>query len=96
MLPVASFTKLFWYILRCSQRIALSFNSRNASNGVNYAQKSFMKLATIVNFINIFWHLLCSYRHNLNHNLRPYAESGINYTKKGFMKLATVTNTVLG
>jgi hypothetical protein len=40
MLPVASFTKRFWHILRCSQHNALGFNSGYAANGVNYAKKA--------------------------------------------------------
>jgi hypothetical protein len=44
--PVTNFNKLFWHNLRCHWCIALSFDSGYATRGVNYAEKSFMTLAT--------------------------------------------------
>jgi hypothetical protein len=38
--------KLFWQNLHNNQLISLSFDAGNAANGLNYAEKSFMKLTT--------------------------------------------------
>ncbi len=62
---------------------------QRTDSGVNYAQKSFMKLTTGVNVIKLFWHNLCPQRHALGQNVWQYADSGVNYAEKSFMKLAT-------
>jgi len=41
---VVSIMKLFWHNLCCYQHIAFSFNSIYVPRGVNYSNKSFMKL----------------------------------------------------
>ncbi len=45
LLTKGSFIKLFWHNLLNYQYIALSFDSHYAPNGINYAEKGFMKLA---------------------------------------------------
>jgi hypothetical protein len=48
------FIKLFWCYLCCYQLIALHLDSDYAASGINYAEKSFMKLAADINFVKRF------------------------------------------
>jgi hypothetical protein len=51
---VVNIIKLFWCNLHCYWLIASSFDSGYATRGINYTEKSFMKLATDVYFIKLF------------------------------------------
>jgi hypothetical protein len=47
------FHKTFWHNLHCSRHIALSFYSGYAAWGINYTEKSFMKLTP--GLLSPFW-----------------------------------------
>jgi hypothetical protein len=55
--------------------------------GVNYTEKSFMKLNPGVNFIKLFCHNLHCYHCIALGFDSGYAATGVNYTEKSFMKL---------
>ncbi len=53
-----------------------------AARKVNYAEKSFKKLAPVANFMKLFWCILHCYRPMSISFDRGYAARSVNYTKK--------------
>jgi hypothetical protein len=55
MATVAISKNFLWRNLRRKRRIALSLDSDYATRGIDYAEKSFMKLATAINVLTLFF-----------------------------------------
>jgi hypothetical protein len=52
---IAISKNFLWRNLRRKRHIALSFDSGYATRGIDYAEKSFMKLATAINVLTPFF-----------------------------------------
>jgi len=67
MATVAISKNFLWRNLRRKRRIALSFDSDYATRGINYDEKSFMKLTTAISVLTHFSSSLTKRQNKLEH-----------------------------
>ncbi len=74
--------------------MSLCFDLGYATRGINYAEKSFMKLTPMANFIELFCCNLPCYCHIALSFDSGYATKGIKYAEKSFVKLTPMANFI--